>query len=184
MTENSDKLDLDLWLNKQIIPRQNKLKAKFWEILAEVGNSVNSKKLTQIHPKNRGAKLSRGNDLLGYPYQVLDLIRDFETQEGLNIRILNWFGHGIFIFILIGREHPKAPVQQLSENEWAFDLSSSPWDYPEIILQGCSTHSPTAELFEKSTFYQWHKSISIPEDLVDAHAKILDELKKLIFLLS
>ncbi len=184
MTENTDKLDLELWLDKRLVPRQNKLKAKFWEILADVGNSVDSEKLMQIHSTSRGAKLSRGNDLLGYPYQVLDLIRDFDVDEGLNIRILNWFGHGLFLFVLIGRNHQKAPLQQLSKNNWTFDQSPSPWDYPEILLKGASTNSPTVDLFEKSTFYQWHKPVQISGELVAAKTKILDELKKLIFLLS
>lgn len=184
MAENPNRLDLELWLDKEIIPSQNILKAKFWEILADVGNSVDSEKLTKIHSASRGIKLSKGNDLLGYPYQVLDLIRDFDLNDGLNIRLLNWFGHGLFLFILLGKNHPKAPFQQLRDYDWAYDLSATPWDYPEILLKSSSINSPTGDLYKKSTFYQWHKPIEISGEIVDIKAKILDELKKLIFLLS
>ncbi|SFB25151.1 hypothetical protein [Algoriphagus aquimarinus] len=184
MAEESNYLDLDLWLDQDIIPRQNRLKAKFWEILAEVGNSFEPEKLQDIHSRSRGVKLSKGNDLLGYPYQVLDIIRDFDLTNGLNIRILNWFGHGLFLFVQIGKNNPKAPFQELSENKWVFDQSSSPWDYPEILLNNAFTNSPTVSDFEKSTFYQWHKCIQISGEKTTIEDEIMDELKKLIFLLS
>lgn len=184
MAESPSDFDLWLWLDRDIIPRQNRLKAAFWEILAEVGNSLGPEILTKIHPVSRGTKLSKGNDLLGYPYQVLDLIRDFDPNDGLNVRVLNWFGHGLFLFVLLGKHHPKAPLAQLRESNWAFDLAPTPWEYPEILLKGASTNSPTAELLEKSTFYQWHKAIQISGEIDSVKPIILDELKKLTFLLS
>lgn len=184
MTENRNDLDLKLWLDQDIIPRQNKLKALFWEILAEVGNSVDSEKLIKIHANSRGVKLSKGNDLLGYPYQVLDLIRDFDPNEGLNIRVLNWFGHGLFLFVLFGKSYPKVPFRHLNKHNWAFDQATTPWDYPEILLKGASINSPTADFLEKSSFYQWHKAIQPSKEIGSFKPVILDELNKLIFLLS
>ncbi|MDR7131094.1 hypothetical protein J2X69_003453 [Algoriphagus sp. 4150] len=184
MTEKPGELDLELWLDRETIPRQNMLKAKFWDILAEVGNSIDSDKLIKIHPSSRGVKLSKGNDLLGYPYQVLDIIRDFDLSDGLNIRLLNWFGHGLFLFVLLGKNHPIAPFQKLSEYDWAFDRTLTPWEYPEILLKGSSTKSPPSNWSEKSTFCQWHKSIPISGNTATIKKEILDELKKLIFLLS
>src|SRR5690606_26208554 len=115
---------------------------------------------------SRGIKLSKGNDLSGYPYQVLDLIRDFDTKNGLNIRVLNWFGHGLYLFVLFGKNHPKAPLIKLTGENWSFDLSSTPWEYSETLLNSISTNSPTADLLEKSTFYQWHKSLKISGKIV------------------
>lgn len=184
MAANSTKIDLELWLDQNIILRQNALKSKFWEILTETGNSVDSEILKEIHPTGRGVKLSKGNDLAGYPYQVLDLVRDFDLTHGLNIRLLNWFGHGLFFFVLLGKNHPKAPMQQLKETNWKFDQSHTPWEYKEILLKGASTNSPTADVLKNSVFYQWHKAVLISGDIVDIKKEILDELKKLIFLLS
>ncbi|MEB2782768.1 hypothetical protein U3A58_20465 [Algoriphagus sp. C2-6-M1] len=184
MKENPNQLDLQLWLDRDLIPRQNRLKEIFWNILGEVGNSIDPEDLQQIHLGSRGIKLSKGNELLGYPYQVMDLIRDFDLDEGLNIRLLNWFGHGLFLFVLLGKNHPKAPLQPLSENNWAFDQSPTPWEYPATLLSGAATVTPSAELLEKSTFYQWHKPLEISGEIEYIKTRILDELKKLIFLLS
>ncbi|SFT91857.1 hypothetical protein SAMN04489724_2818 [Algoriphagus locisalis] len=183
MAEESNSLDLNLWLNREIIPRQNRLKAKFWNILSDVGNEIDLEALLEIHPKSRGLKLSKGNDLLGYPYQVLDLIRDFSPNDGLNIRVLNWFGHGLFLFVLIGKNHSKAPLIELTQQNWQFDLSESPWDYPEIILKGASSNLPTLNEVENSPFYQWHKVIEI-SSATEIKTKILDELINLNQILS
>ncbi|PZX50548.1 hypothetical protein [Algoriphagus chordae] len=184
MAEEPNYLDLELWLDQQIIPRQNRLKAKFWEILNEVANSIDSTSLLKVHPESRGVKLTKGNDLLGYPYQVLDIIRDFDFNNGLNIRLLNWFGHGLFLFVQLGTSHPKAPLAPLLDDNWLYDTSSSPWDYPEILLNGSCSSSPTASDYEHSNFHQWHKSIQVSGDKLSIEDKISDELKKLIHLLS
>lgn len=183
MEEKPD-LDLDLWLDQEIVLRQNKLKAKFWKILGEVGNRIDPELLLKIHPASRGTKLSKGNDLLGYPYQVLDLVRDFNPTDGLNIRVLNWFGHGIYLFVLIGKNHPKAPIQQLNKHQWVFDQASTPWDYPDILLDNSFTDSPSTQAFEDAKYFQWHKSIHISGDITAVETKIRDELKILTFLLS
>lgn len=184
MAEESNSLDLKLWLDQDIIPRQNRLKARFLEMLADVGNSLDLKKLSEIHDPSRGIKLSKGNDLVGFPYQVLDLIRDFDSDKGLNIRVLNWFGHGLFLFVLLGKNHPKSPFEKLGEHNWLFDKSPTPWDYPEILLNDASTKTPTESDLKKSSFCQWHKEIQSTEDLNDIQVEILDELKNLILLLS
>ena len=183
MAENPNEINLELWLDRKIIPRQNRLKAKFWNILSEVGNAIDLAYLLEIHSRSRGVKLSKGNDLLGFPYQVLDMIRDFDKEKGLNIRLLNWFGHGLFLFILIGKNHPKAPMNQLGSQNWKFDLAESPWDYPEIILNDATRITPTENEVANSSFYQWHKPIDIkyPSEI---KTRILDELKNLNYLLS
>lgn len=184
MAENPNEIDLDLWLDQQIILRQNRLKTKFWEILTEVGKSANSEDLKKIHAKNLGIKLSKGNDLKGFPYQVLDLVRDFDLNNGFNIRVLNWFGHGLFIFVLIGKNHPKAPLTELTQHNWELDLSSTPWEYPDTLFGDKSTNKPTQKELEKSRFYQWHKPIPLSGEIGFVQSSILAELKKLIFLLS
>ncbi len=183
MTENPQNLDLQLWLDQEIIPRQNKLKAKFWELLGEVANAVDTEELTKLHSSSRGVKLSKGNDLLGYPYQVLDLIRDFDMDEGLNIRLLNWFGHGLFLFVLIGKNHTLKPHRELIATNWTFDQSSSPFDYPEILLNHASTSSSAEDPIYRSTFCQWHKTLKISHDSLATKRSILNELKNILSLL-
>jgi hypothetical protein len=184
MTENPENLDLELWLDQDTILRQNRLKALFWDIFTEIGNEIDSKSLLQIHPASRGIKLSKGNELAGYPYQVLDLIRDFNSTDGLNIRVLNWFGHGLFLFVLVGKNHPKVPIKPLNEQQWYFDQSLTPWEYSEILLKGASIKSPSKDILQKSSFWQWHKPIPISKELAGTKSVILNELKKLLFLFS
>ncbi|MEP0712393.1 MAG: hypothetical protein ABJC55_10750 [Algoriphagus sp.] len=153
-------------------------------MLNDIGNSYDATTLTQLHSESRGVKLSKGNELEGCPYQVLDLIRDFDPAMGLNIRVLNWFGHGLFLFVLVGKNHPKAPLVQLAEYKWSFDLSSTPWEYSEIILNKASTNNPTAKQFKNSNFCQWHKPIQSSNQISLIQSRIAYELNKLIFLLS
>ncbi len=102
-------IDLKLWLNADLIQQQNLLKRQFTAIFEEVGSAFSQKELQQISQKSRGVKLSKGNDLLGFPYQVLDLIRDFDLMSGANIRILNWFGNGIYTTVYLGKKPKKTP---------------------------------------------------------------------------
>ena len=182
MAENQNELDIELWLDQDVIPRQNRLKAKFWNLLSDVANELDLTELREIHVNSRGVKLSKGSDLLGYPYQVMDIIRDFDPENGLNIRLLNWFGHGLFLFVLIGNKHPRAPLTQLGNHNWLFDLSETPWDYPEILLNNTCSNNPTENEVKNSPFYQWHKPIVIKSAL-EIKAIILDELKNLKYLL-
>ena len=184
MSEKPENLDLNFWLDREFLQKHNRLKAEFWEILGKVGDSVSLEEISKTHPRPKGKKLSRGNDLLGFPYQVLDLIRDFDLSGGLNIRILNWFGHGMFLFVLIGKNTFSEPQLHFLENEFSLGLTSSPWDYPELILESNSTRNPEFDQIQDLTFFQWFKPLSIPleKSLIAVH--LSSEIKKVIESLS
>ncbi len=126
MSEKTVNLNLKLWLDREYLLKHNRLKADFWEILGTVADSVSLEKISKSHPRTKGKKLSKGNDLLGFPYQVLDLIRDFDPSKGLNIRVLNWFGHGIFLFVLIGKKTFTKPPLFFLKNDFLLGLTASP----------------------------------------------------------
>lgn len=176
MSDKSIQLDLSLWKDKKLVIRQNQLKNAFWQLFSELGNSTVAKEIGKFHSPNKGVKLSKGNDLLGFPYHVLDLIRDFDHRHGLNIRILNWFGHGMFIFILCGKANLLANSDFYLKNKFKYSLSPTPWDYPEIILLKNYTKNPEPALIEKSRYHQWFKEIALGESL-DITLKIEEELK-------
>lgn len=178
MSNKSIHLDLSLWKDKELVIRQNQLKEAFWSFFSEVGNSTTAKEIGWFHSPNKGIKLTKGNDLLGFPYHVLDLIRDFESENGLNIRILNWFGHGMFLFILLGKNNLLANSDFYSTNDFKYSLSPTPWDYPELILLNNYTINPNSALFEKSAYHQWFKNIILDES-DDFALKIEGELKKI-----
>ncbi len=184
MTDPNSKLDLDLWMDREIIPKQIKLKIQFWDILSQVGNSFDPHYFLQFDENAKGAKLSRGNDLRSFPYQVLDLIRIFEPGNELNIRVLNWFGHGLFIFILVGKNRSKPFNQKIAGENYHFCLATKPWSYPEIILDRQWTNEPNESQLGTNTFSQYFKEIPITSDQLAIKDILITELKKVLVLLK
>ena len=82
-----------------------------------------------------GVKVSKGNQLDSLPYQVLDIIRDFDPHSGLNLRLLNWWGKGLYCIILYGDDTAlkyQSAIQALGA-EYSLSQESSKWDYSKII---------------------------------------------------
>lgn len=129
-------------------------------ILEELGNSISNEELSLIHQLSKGKKISKGNDLLGFPYQVLDLVRDFDPEFGLNIRVLNWFGNGLFLLIYHGLGN-NLPPRPLLEMDFAFSLTESPWDYPEMILNNSVSKKTDAWHLVQSKPIVWLKELQI-----------------------
>jgi hypothetical protein len=184
MMSVSYSLDLDLWLDRQLVTRQNLLKQSFLEILGEVGDQVTWEELAKIHPAHRGKKISKGNDLLGFPYQVLDLIRDFDSATGLDIRLLNWFGNGLFLFVLIGKDHPCFSKSDLLQFGFSFGLSDSPFSYGELIWDQNSTSSPTTQQKEAAKHLLWIKKMELKENRTECVNTLTSEVKKIIKFLA
>ncbi len=184
MNEKPENLDLNFWLDREYLQKHNRLKAEFWEILGNVGDSVSLAEISKTHPRPKGKKLSKGNDLLEFPYQVLDLIRDFDLSEGLNIRVLNWFGHGMFLFVFIGKNTFSTPQLHFLKNDFSLGLTSSPWEYPEMILESNSTRSPDLEQMLDLAFFQWFKPLSIPSEKSQIADFLTSEIKKVTESLS
>jgi hypothetical protein len=186
MSKKTPPIDLNLWLDRTCWEKQNQLKLNFWDILGNVSNSIPLDSFAQIQPTHKGKKLSRGNDLNGFPYQVLDLIRDFDLKYGLNIRVLNWFGNGLYIFVLIGKESHYSQKDFFVQNNYLLGLSSSPWSYSELIDFQLFTNKPTLDEIENLSFFQWFKKIEIETNLEDIQEKLTVEIKKILnsFLIS
>ncbi|RIW15050.1 hypothetical protein D0X99_11410 [Algoriphagus lacus] len=183
MDEIQTPIDLDLWLNSDLFRRQNLLKSQFIAILEEVGNNFPNRDLTRISPNSRGIKISKGNDLLGFPYQVLDLIRDFDTLEGVNIRLLNWFGNGFFITVLIGKNRNN-PIKEFLEMEFSFGQSENQWDYPDLILTKNFTTSQEKISKSELGFHHWIKRVDLLPEPQTIVKYLNGELKKIIGILE
>lgn len=176
-------MDLELWLDKKIIQRQNLLKALFKANLEEVGNSISLPELEKISPTSRGIKLSKGNDLLGFPYFALDLIRDFDPIKGLNIRLLNWFGHGFFITVLLGGRGQN-PIHQILDLGFAYGLSEGKWDYPDLILNQNLTTDQSKISTSQLGFHHYIKELKLDSTPNLQVSQIVREIKKLLGILS
>jgi hypothetical protein len=174
-------IDLDLWLDKSIVDRQKHLKAQCIEILEGIGNSLTNDDLRLTHPTSRGKKISKGSDLLGYPYLVLDLIRDFNPETGLNIRVLNWFGHGLFIMVFLGKE-TDIFSDSLLANGFEFGLTDKPWDFGKLILMRSTTRDRRDIQNHKERFRIWIKKINHVSEINLLTNEILKEVKDVIHL--
>ncbi|MBC6368613.1 hypothetical protein [Algoriphagus sp. AK58] len=180
MNSSRTPLDLDLWLDKSLIQRQNQLKYQFIEVFEEVGNSFSNEELKQFFPSSKGKKITKGNDLEGFPYLVLDLVRDFDLDSGLNIRFLNWFGHGMYLALFFGK-NISFPSPLLLENGFHFGLVDKPWDFPELILNKKYTERiAEIEPINSTTFKLWIKEIQVEKEKNELENCLKSEIKKIL----
>ncbi|OOG77260.1 hypothetical protein [Algoriphagus sp. A40] len=182
MNETQLTLDLELWLNADIYRRQNVLKRQFISLLEEIGNSFSANDLSQISKNSKGSKISKGNDLLGFPYQVLDLIRDFDPDSGVNIRLLNWFGNGFFLTVLLGKNRLN-PIKSLLDLGFNYGLSENQWDYPDLILK--QNHTLNQERIKASAlqFHHWIKVYEPKSEPKVNSEKLCKAIKKILGIL-
>lgn len=175
-------LDLELWLNADLFRRQNFLKSQFISLLEEIGNSFSANDFSEISKNSKGSKISKGNDLLGFPYQVLDLIRDFDPNTGINIRLLNWFGNGFFQTVLLGKNRLN-PIESLLDLGFSYGLSENQWDYSDLILK--QNQTTNQEKIKASTlqFHHWIKTYELKSEPRVNSEKLCEAIKKILGIL-
>jgi hypothetical protein len=176
-------IDLALWLNADLIQRQNQVKTQFISVLMDVGNFFPADEFSKISSENRGIKLSKGNDLVGFPYHALDLIRDFDSKIGANIRILNWFGNGLYITVLLGKER-KNPIKEFLECGFHYGLSENLWDYPDLIWNKNFTSEENEINGTELGFYHWIQEFKVDSQLCNLKEKLIIEIKKILDILT
>ena len=128
---------LAIYKNKALFEEIHKAKISALSVLENVSKRIDLNELAQMHTVHKGVKISKGNELEHCPYQVLDVVRDFDPDKGLNIRLLHWWGYGMFLFVLLGKEYlGKDGLEKLqfSEAFRGFVLSKvpAPFDYKRI----------------------------------------------------
>ncbi|UJP63264.1 hypothetical protein [Mongoliitalea daihaiensis] len=121
--------------NKSLWEEINQQTTLFLSLFTELSNQYNQERLTSIFPFAKGCKVTKGLQLEGYPYQVLDLIRDFDPDSGFNIRILNWWGHGLYLLVLGGRDFGGRLIEFNLSHTSSFSISQDfdVWNYKKIL---------------------------------------------------
>ena len=179
MDNSHQVIDLDLWMDLSLIQRQNHLKNQFQQILERVSDFLPSEDLVKIHGRSKGKKISKGNELVGSPYLVLDLFRDFDPLLGLNFRILCWMGRGCFLMILGGKE-VKLPTENLLSQGFAFGLAQEKWDFEKLILENSTARSMDVIQASQQEFSLWIKEVSL-KNSIDLNSTLLTtEVKKIL----
>lgn len=135
---NSFQRALVIYKDRQLFEEIHNGKKAFLRLLENISNRIVLDDLSIIHTNHKGTKISKGNELERCPYQVLDLIRDFDPDSGLNIRVLHWWGRGIFLFVLAGEGffYGKELLIKLKDNPFSgfyIAQSSSPFAYSQLV---------------------------------------------------
>jgi hypothetical protein len=168
-----DQEELYLLNNRSVFEKIHHLKSLFVSLFSELANELPSRGLQTIHAASLGIKISKGNELQHCPYQVLDIIRDFDKELGFNIRILNWWGRGLFIFVFLGKDNQKLTknlnfFSGMVFHGYLLSKSDSPWDYKEMIDKGnLAPLSQTDQLndhLQQLHYIQLVKKIVYPDD--------------------
>jgi hypothetical protein len=171
---------LKLTSDRELFENISLAKKAFVTLFSKVGNEFSDKSLDPAHRNHKGIKISQGNELQHCPYQVLDIIRDFDARDGLNIRVLHWWGRGIYLFIFLGNHHPYLkslhPLFRFIKHREYGLCKNSLWAYKEIIDK---KDFLTAKSIEQH-YLADHLNSGIPFQLVKkiptANAALLDGL--------
>jgi hypothetical protein len=133
--EKLNKFDLHLLNNADIFEKINSQTDLCVRLFTEIGNAFPQDKLLIFHHGSKGIKISKGNKLNNKPYQVLDLFRDFDPLTGFNIRILNWWGVGMFCFVLYGVKTAMEKQNQIHEllDDFTICEVKDKWNYAELV---------------------------------------------------
>ena len=169
-------LDLHLWLDKTLVQRQNQLKTDFLDLFEQLGNSVTHEELTRFFSNSKGKKISKGNQLLGFPYLVLDLIREFDLDSGCNIRFVSWFGHGLYCCVFLGKQMPQ-PDRLFSEDGFNLGRNDLPWD---LAAQVDWIQAGNKNPENQGEARLWIKEIELVGEQANCLQILRDELKKIL----
>lgn len=183
MQELQDGLELSLFLDQDLLERQHRIKTQLERLLVELANEFPQELLRQLHSSSKGTKISKGNELHRSPYLVLDLIRDFDQNIGINIRVLTWMGRGCFLLILLGKEIPHGAEDFLSLG-FSFGLHPDKWNLEALIINKNQSDSLDEWKSKPEDFTLWIKNIPLQESMRSNFQLLSSELKKILKILS
>jgi hypothetical protein len=178
MTEKT--FDLKLVEDKELfekIKAQSDLYTRLFRLLAD---EFPQEMILNKHPGSKGSKISMGYRLENCPYQVLDIIRDFDENTGWNIRILNWWGHGLYLFILYGKStygKMKSSILRL-DNSYKISDQTSPWEYKKMVAGGINIASLSkSNNISLSNYFQVFKKIETEPDFEKTYSILKKEIR-------
>jgi len=175
-------LNLALLTNPDIFETIHETKRQFKELFTDLSNKLENRELTNIYPSSKGVKISMGNELQKCPYQVLDIFRDFDKKRGHNVRILNWWGHGLYILVFFGKDFAAETMDEqdyFKKQDFRLARGSSPWDYAAILDHGKYEPGDLNIHLSKFGYLQWFKAIRLEADLDKLRGKISDQLDQI-----
>lgn len=182
--EKSQKLDLS-FLNEAepFFRKYNQQSNLIQEILTEVANDFPQDFLIDLYPNSKGSKISKGYQLDGLPYQVMDIVRDFNPGTGFNIRLLHWWGKDFFIFLTIGNKKINSYTEDWINHYKDYQLSSaeSIFDYVKIIHSNLSlTQNNLKSTTKDSSHIQIWQKLDMEADINIMRGILTDSVKSIL----
>ena len=144
---------------------------------------------------NSQPKISRGENYLSYPWQILDYPRDFGKEDIFALRTLCWYGNGFSLSLHLSGEYAKkhidgiaANLSILAKNNFYICIHSDPFQHhfeEDNIIKCCDfvqAGSSLHWLLENNKFikivklFSFEEIDSIPEKIGEASRILLEIL--------
>ncbi len=140
-------------------------------------------------------KISKGENYLSFPWQILDFPRDFGKEDIFALRTLCWFGNGFSVSLHLSGDYAKkyidgiaANLSILAKNNFYICIHSDPFQhhFEEDNIIRCSDFAQAGSslhwLLENNKFikivklFSFEEIDSIPEKIGEASRILLDIL--------
>lgn len=175
-----ENFDLKLVQDKELFEKIKAQSDLYTRLFQQVADEFPQEMILAKHLGSKGSKISMGYRLENCPYQVLDIVRDFDENTGWNIRLLNWWGHGLFLFVLYGKSTFQKMINSIQrlDHSYQFSTTPSPWEYKKIIEGGVNIESISnnKKTFQ-SKYFQVFKPIEIKPDFDKTYSILKKEIR-------
>lgn len=162
------KLDIVFWKeSKDFFHHFHEQVKIIQDVFTVIANHFPQEKLKEYFIQAKGCKLSKGYQLEFLPYQILDIVRDFDPLTGFNIRLLNWWGNGFYVFLTYGSQikHQYKNVWKSKFDDFQISFTETPFDYPKVEKNSLILNEKNITLaINSSNQLQIWKKLNISED--------------------
>jgi hypothetical protein len=131
--------EMELMCNAELILTKNKVVEKVKTLLEEIQNQMmddctNNAKLSSTEIFSVNPKISKGENYLGLPYQILDYPRLFRHQDIFAIRTMFWWGNFFSITLHLSGLYKlqyeakvQAGFKYFTKGEYSIGVNEDPW---------------------------------------------------------
>jgi len=172
--------EIKLLNDQEVILQKNTLLDKVQAKLDELGEAC-LKDYPQLRKVSPNCKVSKGENLKGFPFRVLDFPRLFGQEHILAIRTLVWWGKSYTMTLHLKGKHLESSLDHLPlldlyskdieykvswhGNEWEHDLESNNYEpfsrekmeqYSSAAFLKIAVALPLEQLNELDHFYRLH----------------------------
>lgn len=164
--------ELELITQRDWFERKALASAKTIQILAEIASLCSTAEMTTAIDFTMGYKITKGENLNGFPFYVLDMPKLDTANKILSIRVLIWWGHEATVNLLIGEETYRNYKSKIAGNlkkfnikDWHLNISDTLWQH-DIRNENhyINAEIPTMDEIASLRIFKVSKGISLKEE--------------------